>query len=403
MNYMKKVAAVILAVVLLASAFSLTASASTQTIELTTRSALLVDRSGSIKDQDEVNELLKNIYQTQFDFVGYFDNRQISLDPTYLGGSNSAICETIDEVAKLGYTHITVITDGQQWPKNYSSLGVYSDLDLTIVLVGDKEESEELINHLKERLVNSNLKVIKPDGQEEVILNGYQPPVYSFELPAGNSAADQEGNTSDVDNEGDKTFIQNIKEGYFPWWLVLLLAVLIAAIFDFIHELITQGRVEDKKEEPQQQASTPTTLPVPKPIPAKAIAQIAGGAHVLADYSGSMAAQQSETAKACQAAQKGSNAVLCFGDSVSEHAADELTGLQASGQTHGWEAMEEAAAKGWDELVLVSDLGFNGKAFDESAFSKNFKKITIVTPTGCHQPTLENIRKIAEEVEVLSL
>lgn len=395
-----QVAALILAVVVLVSAFSLTAAATTTQIELETRSILLVDRSGSIEDREAVDAIVSKLEVASFDAVGYFDT-EVSADEGFAGGGNSSICEAIDKAADAGFAHITVITDGEQWPADYSSLGLYSDLDLTIHLVEENEAAEDLVREVEGRLANSSLKVVTPEGEEQVVLDDYQAPVYNIEIPDGNSEVDQEGDT-DVDNEGDKTFIQNIKEGYFPWWLILLIAALIAALFDFIHELITRGRVEEKGGETTATTATAVT-PAPKPIPLAAVAQIARGAHVLADFSGSMAAQQGETAQACMAAQKGSDAVLCFGDTVTEHAASELTGLQASGQTHGWEAMEQAAAKGWDELVLVSDLGFNGKAFDKSAFPKKFKKVTVVTPTAYHQPTLENLKKIADEVEVLHL
>ena len=278
-------------------------------------------------------------------------------------------------------------------------------------MVEEDEESSQFINQLKSRLVNSDLKVKKPDGTEEMLLNGYKKPIYSIEVPVIEDEPSEnvtpdggEDNSSENVEDEDKTFIQNIKEGYFPWWLVLLLAVLIAALFDFIHELITRGRDKEEKDDDADDTSTATGTPVvPKPMPAKAVAHIAQGAHVVADFSGSMAAQQSETAKACMDAQKGSEAVICFGDSVSEHTADELKGIQAAGRTHGWEAMEQAAAKGWDEVVLVSDLEFNGKEFEQNAFAKKFKKITVVVPDKYDVRTLDNLRKIADEVEVLSL
>jgi len=398
---LKKVAVVFFAVVLLLVATTITASAATtetKSIKLETRSALLIDKSGSMEEIAAVESVIGQYDFSSYDAVVNFDHR-ISTETNFVGGGNSHICEVIDELADAGFTHITVVTDGEQWPANYSSLSVYTDLDLTIHLVEEDEESNEFINQLKSRLVKSNLKVEKPDGTKEVILNDYHAPIYSIEVPV----------VEDVEDEEDKTLIQNIKEGYFPWWLILLIAALIAALFDLIHELITRGRNEKEEtaeETDQQTGNTTTTVapaPVPKPIPAKAVVQIAQGAHVVADFSGSMAAQQSETAKACMDAQKGSEAVICFGDTVSEHAASELGRIQAGGQTPGWEAIEAATKKGWDEIVLVSDLGFNRKIFDENAFSKKFKRITVVTPSNYDTSTLENLKKIADEVEVLHL
>lgn len=386
----KKVAAIFFAVVLLITVFTLTASAATtttQTIELETRSVLLIDKSSSMEKQQKVEAVVGQYDFASYDAVVNFDHR-LSTDANFSGGGNSYICEVIDELADAGFTHITVVTDGEQWPQDYSALSVYTDLDLTVHLVEEDEESQEFIDQLKSRLVNSNLKVVKPDGSKEVKLNDYKAPIYTIEVPV----------VEENEDEGNKTFIQNLKEGYFPWWLVLLLAVLIAALFDFIHELITQGRNKEKGDN----TVTTATL-VPKPLPAAAVAQIEKGAHVVADFSGSMAAQQSETAKACMNAQKGSEPVICFGDNISEHTASELKRIQAAGRTHGWEALEAAVSKGWDEIVLISDLEFNGKAFDQNSFAKKFKKITVVTPSSFDWETLKNLEKIADEVEVLYL
>ncbi len=369
----QKVAVVFFAVMVLAiNSLTATAATTTETIELETRSALLIDRSGSM------NGTAVGQYDlASFDAVVYFDHR-LSTDSEFKGGGDSSICETLDELADAGFVHITVVTDGEQWPLgDYSGLGVYTDLDLTIHLVEEDEASKEFIDLLSSRLVKSNLKVVKPDGAEELILNNYKAPIYLIEVPA-------------IEENESSNLIQNIKEGNFPWWLVLILAAIIAAIFDFIHELIT--RREGKEN----------TLAT-KPIPEKAVAHIAQGAHVVADFSGSMAAQQSATATACMQVQKGNEAVLCFGDDVSERKAKALHRVQAAGKTAGWEALEEASSKGWKEIVLVSDLGFNGKMFDEKAFAKRFKKITVVIPEGYSSQTLEDLKKIADEVEVLPL
>ena len=406
-NKVKKVVKLLLALVIFISAFVITASAETQTqtIKIETRSVLLIDRSGSMEEtQDRLafEHYIREAY-APFDTVVYFDSKQMTSSADYKGGGNSSICEAIDELADAGFTHISVITDGEQWPRDYSSLSMYSDLDLTLYLVEETKASEELIEQLKSHLIKSNLKIVKPDGiTEEVILNDYKEPIYTIEVPV---VEDNNNTSSNVEDE-DKTFIENIEEGYFPWWLILVIAALIAAFFDFIHELITCERNGEKKEQEEEQNDNSSETPIghdPKPMPAKAVVQIAQGAHVVADFSGSMAAQQSETAKACRDAQKGSDSVICFGESVSEHVVDDLESIRAAGKTAGWEAIEQAAVKGWDEIVLVSDLGFNGKAFDEKAFSKKFNKITVVTPSNYNTTTLADLEKIADEVEVLPL
>lgn len=401
---------VVLAVVLITiTALPITAVAATSEIELQTRSALLVDRSGSVKDQQVVNSVIDTMDKAEYDFIGYFDDSQISLDAEYQGGGNSAICETIDEVAKLGYTHIAIVTDGEQWPKDYTSLGAYTDLDLTFYLVGDKDTaSSELIDQLKSRLINSSLKVVTTEGEEQEILNDYKNPVYTIEVPE----VEEEDSTSI--NE-DKTFIDNIKEGNFPWWLVLILAAVIAALFDFIHELITKKR--DNRYSSMIGTKMVERNPVGKgvaygvdaqridmevrPLPIEAVDAIVKGTKVLADYSGSMARQQKETAAACKKLNP-SGKVICFGEEVSEVKASEMEAIKPEGSTHGWEAIQEASAKGCDNILIISDMKFNGRRFDKKDFAR-FKKITVVVPNSYSKENLANLREIADEVEVLPL
>lgn len=383
-NLITKVATLFAVVILAISMTSITAFATTQEFETRTRSALLVDRSGSIKDQEEVNSVMSTLDKSEYDFIGYFDDSQISLDPEYKGGGNSAICETVDKVVQLGYTNITVVTDGQQWPRDYSSLGIYTDVNLTICLVGEKEkDSEELVNQLKNRLVNSSLRVEKTDGEEEIVLDDYTPEVFSVETPEMESSSNvNSGNTSLIDNNG-KCY----------WWVALILAVIIAALFDFIHELLMKHRDEKKTHEEEKSKL--------KPMPVKAVEAIAKGARVLADYSGSMKKQQAVTADACKQLTKAK--VICFGEDVSEVRPSKMSRIKAQGKTSGWEAMEQASAKGWQDIVIVSDLGFNGKPFDENSFDKKFNKVTVVAPEIYDKETLANIQKIADEVEVLPL
>jgi len=409
MKRFSKAAVVFFAVALLAITLTVSVFAKTEvdTIELRTQSALLIDCSGSMTEQEAVESLLAQIDQSAFDAVVYFDQR-FTTDSDFTGGGNSAICEAIDKTAKGGFEHIAVVTDGEQWPQNYSALGIYTDIDLTIYLVEEDEEAKEFIEQLQSRLTNSNLKVVKPDGTEEMVLADYQPPIYEIQInvpviPEKNESEIHQ-NASEFDsNSNDHTTVIVDEEGRCFWWVALILAVLIAALFDFIHELITRKRNKDKNRANNTYISAVTHAPEPKPMPVKAVVHIVQGANVVADFSGSMAAQQSETAKACIAAKKDSEIVLCFGDKVSEHAVSELEGIKAAGQTAGWEALEVAASKGWDEIVLVSDLSFNGKAFNEKAFPKKFKKVTVVTPSNYYTPTLENLKKIADEVEVLPL
>lgn len=359
------------------------AFAKTESFEVRTRSALLVDRSSSIIDKDEVNNIILAMNTTEYDFIGYFDDGQISVDSEYKGGGDSAICESIDEIAKLGYTHITVITDGEQWPKNYSSLGIYTDLDLNIVLVGNKEEqANELISQLRERMKNSNLTVVNTNGLESIVLNEYIPEVFEVEIPEIEKK--QEDSLSIVDSNG-KCY----------WWIALILAVLIAALFDFIHEIITNKSRKSSNQPIQKPLNA-------NPMPEKAVTAINSGARVIADFSGSMADQQYVTAEVCQSLAPNED-VICFARKIKEVKPSQMLNIEAGGRTYGWEALEKAYKKGLREIVLISDLGFNGKDFSEKKFKRKFEKVTIVAPILYNEVTLRQIELIANEVEVLPL
>jgi len=377
------------------------------TIELRTRSVLMVDRSGSMEDQEAVKDLLAEWDLGSFDAVVYFDHR-ISIDEAFSGGGDSHICQTFDKLAKAGFTQITILTDGQQYSKNSGDLGIYTNLDVTVQLVEETKDSTKFINKLRDSLVKSNLTVLKPEGGAAYLLMDYEPPIYEVEFiipeedilgmseepetseepefSAENYASEEENSeVSDtiVVTSDDKS------DGKCYWWVVLILAVVIAALFDFIHELLT------KKDNDKKSNNITTT--------AKMATAIASGSYVVADFSGSMADVQALTAKTCQDVHKGSEAVICFGDTVFEAPADDLANIPAQGQTAGWEALEMAHAKGWEKIVLVSDLEFNGKTFEKSVFAKNFKEVTIVSPPVYDVDTLQDIKKIADEVEVLYL
>lgn len=394
---MKKISKKITAlavVLIIITAVAMTASAVENTnmyvYEARTRSCLLVDHSGSIDEHELVNSLAEELTrENDFDFVGYFDDSQISLLPTYKGGGNSQICETIDQVVRLGYTHIYMVTDGEQWPRDYTNLGVYSDVDLKIYLVGEKEAASELVSHLQGRMTNSSLTVVK-DGEEEILLDGYEPDTFVVEVPIP-----------------EEETLETVKEEHgkdIPWWIWLIVVALfvLPMLWDFIHELLTKHH--GKANPPSSTTvATKTTTVSPKPLPLEAALAIARGAKVLADFSGSFAAQQAtETAKVCELVAPEAE-VICFGDTVNAVRASQLKTMKSEGCTHGWEAMETAAKKGESVIVLISDLEFNGKKFEECSFPKKFRKATLVVPERYNVATLEQIKEIAEEVEVLPL
>lgn len=96
--------------------------------------------------------------------------------------------------------------------------------------------------------------------------------------------------------------------------------------------------------------------------------------------------------------------LIVFAENVEQVEANALDALQLGGSTHGWEAVEMAKEQGYDDIIIVSDLAFNGKSFAEMQLQDKFQKITAVVPKKGHSTeTLEQLRKIADKVEVLYL
>lgn len=365
---------VLIAVVLIATVFTSTAYATTTTIELETRSALLIDCSGSMEDHPPVELILRRHNITAFDAVIYFDT-EVSTENGFAGGGNSGICEAIDKAVTGGFTHITVVTDGQQWPADYSALGVYTDLDLTIELVEESKASDELINQLRGRLTKSDLKVVTPDGKEKVILDEYEAPIYEIELPDS-----EEG---DIINEGDNTtiiegddYVCNCDcckcnhKAWSWWWLLLLLIPLLILLLWW---LFRNWKVARKIK----------------------------GSHAVVDCSTSMTQYLKRLYRACRnLGVPRREEIIRFGVGASLESLEFLKDVQGEGSTNGWQALQLALDQGWDEITLISDLGFNGEAVRPSG---RFKKITVVAPAGYSSATLDKIKSIADEVEVLHL
>lgn len=365
----RKLLSVLAVVLIVASIPTAAFASSTTSIELETRSTLLIDRSGSMDDQTAVEAVLGQYDLASFDEVIYFDT-DLSTSDSFTGGGNSSICEVIDKVVAGGFTHITVVTDGEQWPADYSALGIYTDLDLTVRLVDESEEADELVSQLESHLSNSNLKVVTPEGEEKVVLNEYKDPIYTIEIPD----SEDEGDT--IINEGDD-YICNCDcckcnhKAWSWWWLLFLLIPLLGLLFWWLFRNWK-------------------------------IARRVKNAKAVVDCSNSMTKALARLYRACRRLGVSKDAeIVRFGEGASLETLSYLKNVQGERCTHGTEGLELALAQGWDEIVLISDLGFNGKAV--SSLNGRFKKVSVVVPEGYSNATLDELRKITDEVEVLHL
>lgn len=372
----------------------------TDEIELDTHSVILVDRSGSVKNREKVDAILQEInpeklnpetgeMEKEFPEV-HFDSRGIILDDTYVGGGDSPICEALDDVVRGGFTHVIIVTDGEQWPQKYDALGIYRNLDIRIILTEEMDtEAQQLVDQLQLHMIESSLKVQTPSGEEIVLMDEYKPETITVEIEIPDPVVEEpepedDEDPGDEESESDTTVIQTVecdhecKDVKCWWWLALLLGVLIAALFDFIHELIAR-----------RGWFGPTVGKVKK------------GAKMLLDVSGSMSNYASAVVRA---AKKGkAESIVAFGETVQEVELDEVANLDIGGATHGVEALKLAAANGWEEIVLVSDLQFNGEAFNAGDFSHKFKCITVLAPNPYNMAMVSELQQIADRVEVLSL
>ncbi len=323
--------------------------------------------------------------------IAYFDSHKLTLDENYNVGGNSSICEAIDAAARGGFTHIIVVTDGEQYPREYGALGIYTDLDVQIFLSEEKDkEAEKFLAELQDSLVNSSLTVTGIDGNVEVLMDGYKPKTYTVQIEVPDPVIeepepdDEKDPGDDDESDPGPTVIQTVecdhecKDGRCWWWLALLLAILIAALFDLIHELITR-----------RGWFGPTVGKVKK------------GAKMLLDVSGSMSKYASAVVRAAKRGK--AESIIAFGEQVLEVLLNEVAKLSIGGATLGVEALKLAAANGWEEIILVSDLQFNGEALNVNDFPVKFKCITVLAPNPYNMAMVSELQQIADRVEVLSL
>lgn len=417
---MKKIFALILALVVL---FALATTAAAQTVstsvELPTRSILLIDKSGSMEDQKAAQAKLASLDLEEFDAIRYFDSAAITADEAYTGGADSSLCEAVDAAVTGGFDHITVVTDGHQWPAEYSALGVYSDVDVEILLTEEIDVNvERFLAALEGSLSNSSLKVETPAGEEKVLLDGYHPTTIMVEMEVPNVETTVGGTSSDAEESTTEEVVTNCNHEKCRclWWLALLLGGLLAMLFDLIHELITRkrGKKEMGEEQQTQQTEPQQTTGCTCQLPCRdcpfeewqmeqaVIAKLQNGANLLLDTSGSMTALR--TVATAAAKKVNAENLIAFAENVEQVEANALDALQLGGSTHGWEAVEMAKEQGYDDIIIVSDLQFNGKSFDQVQLTGKFQKITAVVPKSDHSKlVLEQLQQIADKVEVLYL
>lgn len=392
MYNLKRALILVMVLILTVGLMPIAAHAATYTdeIELDAYSVILVDRSGSVKNREKVDAILQEINPNKEIPEVHFDSRGIILDDTYVGGGDSPICEAIDDVVRGGFKHIIIVTDGEQWPQKYDALGVYRNLDIRVILTEEMDkEAQQLVDQLQLHMTQSSLKVQTPSGEEIVLMDDYKPETYTVEIeipdPVIEEADPEDEDPGNEESDPGPTVIQTVECNHkcthkCKWWCWLALPVaILALLLALLHWLLGLrggwfGPVSKKVKK---------------------------GAKMLLDVSGSMSNYASAVVRA---AKKGkAESIVAFGETVQEVELDEVAKLNIGGATHGVEALKLAAANGWEEIVLVSDLQFNGEAFVASDFSHKFKCITVLAPNPYNMNMVSELQQIADRVEVLSL
>ena len=295
------------------------------------------------------------------------------------------IFSALREAKISGYDRVFILTDGWQDSPTTGWKGLmnedYSFMDIYLVCLGKTQHTEELrakLENTSECFQHSSLTLEYLDGTpSDEIFSGYQSEIIRVAVPDADTLYSlkwEEVSATSITRATQET-------GYWPWWVVLL-AVLLAALFDLIHELITRNR-EDR-------------------LPTEAEARMRAGASVLADFSGSMTAVRGPLRRSCRKA--GADTLMTFsGGSVRKISPQNVSRVETGGNTPGWEALKEAESQGMEDIVLISDLEFNGEPFRKDRFSKKFKSILVVAPSSHNQEVYRNLEEIAEKVEVVHL
>ncbi|MBR3887676.1 MAG: VWA domain-containing protein [Clostridia bacterium] len=390
---LKRALIFVMVLILTVGVMPLTVMAATYTdeIEIETRTIILVDRSGSMKDREAVDKIMASL-DTENVTIAYFDSHKLTLDENYNVGGNSSICEAIDAAARGGFVHIIVVTDGEQYPREYGALGIYTDLDVQIFLSEEKDkEAEKFLAELQDSLVNSSLTVTGIDGNVEVLMDGYKPKTYTVQIEVPDPVieepeSDDEKDPGDDDESDPGPGVLQIVNCNHEcvhkckWWCWLALPIAILALLLALLRWLLGLRGG-------------WFTPVKR--------KIKNGAVVLLDVSGSMRRFIDAVIRAARKAK--ATIIIAFGSEVVEAKLDEVAGLDIGGSTRGTEALKKAAANGYEEIILVSDLMFNGEAFVPSDFSHKFKCITVLAPNPYNMAMVSELQQIADRVEVLSL
>lgn len=398
-----------------AAAAAVTANAATYTQEITlrTETIVLVDRSGSMKGGELVNDILESVLISAPEAtVVYFDSHKLTKDSAYNVGGNSSICEAVDAAARGGFTHIWVISDGEQWPENYSALGIYANLDVKLCLTERLDEaSEKFIEELTDSLVDSNLYVYHwLDNTVEVIKAGYVPETYTIQIeipdpvipepeitePETEEPEVTEPETEELDHGNpvdgtaepqpepvvnQTTIIQcNHKCPECThkcwWWLALLLSMLFTLLMILLHWLIShRGRRWFR------------------PV----VAMLKSGATFIIDASGSFIEKLKKAVRRTRRKLGKKAEAIVFADQAVVCKVCEIEQQDLGLNTNVDAALELAYQRGAKRLVIFTDGKFN------VACMHHFDYIGVVVPEDYDPSGVGMLRKIADEVEVFHL
>lgn len=221
--------------------FSINEETNTLTIYNPADWALLFDGSGSMRGElDKLGwETLAYWFGSRdFDLQARFDTKLHIDKMDYISHDDTDIVGALEQAVEVHHiSRVVIVTDGHQDPGIFDSLTEKNGIDLHLILVGDNENSEELISVLKERLNKENCSLTIYKGHLfEPVYESYAPP--KTEVPYEDNSEVMEQKVDELNQQIDdlnKTIMEMEKANQESYQNIQNQLVLIVENTEFEH------------------------------------------------------------------------------------------------------------------------------------------------------------------------